>query len=100
MAWWPVLSVKIATVLLAALLLVREELIISSKIWIFKSNWQYPGQVAQLVRMSPPYSKVAGLIPGQGTYKKQPMNAQVSGKTNRHVSLSFSHPLIPLSLSF
>ena len=30
-----------------------------------------PGQLAQLVR----YAKVAGSSPGQGTYKKQPMNA-------------------------
>ena len=34
-----------------------------------------PGQVAQLVRVLSPYTKVAGLIPGQGTYKKIIMNA-------------------------
>ena len=34
-----------------------------------------PDQVAQLVRVSPQYAKVAGSIPGQGTYKYQPMNA-------------------------
>ena len=37
------------------------------------------GQVAQLVRTSLPYIKVVGLIPGQGTYKNQPMNASISG---------------------
>ena len=34
-----------------------------------------PGQVAQLVRALSQYAKVAGLIPRQGTYEKQPMNA-------------------------
>ena len=34
-----------------------------------------PGQVAQLVWVSSQYTKVAGLIPGQGTYRKQQMNA-------------------------
>ena len=34
-----------------------------------------PGWVAQLVRALPPYAKVAGLIPGQDTYKNQAMNA-------------------------
>ena len=34
-----------------------------------------PGQVAQLVRALSRYIKVAGSIPGQGTYKKQPVNA-------------------------
>ena len=33
------------------------------------------GQVAQLVRVSSPYAKVASLIPSQDTYKKQQMNA-------------------------
>ena len=33
------------------------------------------GQVAQLIRASSQYAKVMGLIPGKGTYKKQPMNA-------------------------
>ena len=35
-------------------------------------------------------AKVEGSIPGQGTYKKQPMNAEISGTTN----LSPSPPLI------
>ena len=32
-----------------------------------------PGLVAQLVRVSSPYAKVVGLMPGQGTYKNQPV---------------------------
>ena len=39
------------------------------------------GQVAQLVKVLFQYVKVAGSIPGQGTYKNQPMNAQISGAT-------------------
>ena len=31
-----------------------------------------------------PYAKVAGLIPGQVTYKNQPMNAWISETTNWH----------------
>ena len=38
-------------------------------------NIKSPGQVAQLVTVSPQYAKVMGLIPGQGTYKYQPTNA-------------------------
>ena len=34
-----------------------------------------PGWLAQLVRALSRYTKVAGLIPGQGTHKKQPMSA-------------------------
>ena len=34
-----------------------------------------PGQVVQLVRASSQCAKVAGLISGQGVYKKQAMNA-------------------------
>ena len=33
-----------------------------------------PGWVGQLIRALPQYAKVAGSIPGQGTYKNQPMN--------------------------
>ena len=33
----------------------------------------HPRQVAQFVRVSPRHTKVVGLIPGQGTYKKQPV---------------------------
>ena len=36
---------------------------------------QSPGQVAQLVRASSQNTKVEGSIPGQGTYKNQPMSA-------------------------
>ena len=34
-----------------------------------------PGWVVQLVRVSFPYAKVVGSIPGQGTYKTHPMRA-------------------------
>ena len=34
-----------------------------------------PGWVAQSVRASSQYAKVAGSIPGQGTYESQPTNA-------------------------
>ena len=47
-----------------------------------------PGWVAQLVRASSQYTKVAGSIPGQGTRKTQPMNASVHGAANRSISLS------------
>ena len=49
-----------------------------------------PGQVAQLVR-----AKVAGSISDQGTYKNQPVNALISGTTNRWIFffLSLSLPL-------
>ena len=33
-----------------------------------------PGRLAQLVRASFKYAKDVGLIPGQGTYKSQPVN--------------------------
>ena len=39
-------------------------------------NWgKSPGRPAQLVRALSQYTKVAGSIPGEGTYKKQPMSA-------------------------
>ena len=54
--------------------------------------------LGSLVKMSQ-YSKVAGLIPGQGTLKNQPMHAIISGKINQcYSSLSFSLPS-PLSLN-
>ena len=40
-----------------------------------KVNKSGPDGAAQLVRMWSQYTKVAGSIPGQGTYKNQPMNA-------------------------
>ena len=49
----------------AAFFLVNE-----SKVLYSCSCWP-----AQLVRAMSCYSKVAGLIPGQGTYKNQPMSA-------------------------
>ena len=44
-----------------------------------------PGRVAQLVRTSSQYTKVADPIPSQGTYKNQPVNAQIRGTTNRSI---------------
>ena len=46
-----------------------------------------PGRVAQLVRAVSWYPKVVGSIPRQGTYKNQPMNAQISGTTSQCFSL-------------
>ena len=40
---------------------------------IIKPLHQDPGQAAQLVKASSQCTKVAGLIPSQGTYKNQPM---------------------------
>lgn len=48
-----------------------------------------------LVRVSSPHAKVAGWISGQGTYRKQPMNAHLSRKTKWWFSLSFSFFLSP-----
>ena len=39
-----------------------------------KEAWRSLGGAAQFVRASAEYTKVAGLIPGQGTYKNYPMN--------------------------
>ena len=47
-----------------------------------------PSWVAQLVRASSWYTEVVGSIPGQGTYKSQPMNASISGTVKIDVSLS------------
>ena len=53
------------------------------------------GRVAQLARASSCYPKVVDLIPGQGTYKNQLVNAYISGTTYGSLSLSLS-----LSFSF
>ena len=58
------------------------------------------GRLAQLVRVLSQYAKVAGSILGQGTYKKQPMNAQISGTTNWCFSLSKINKLKKLFESF
>ena len=59
-----------------------------------------PDQVLQLVRPLSWFVKVVCLIPGQGTYKKQPMNAKISRITNWCLSPSlFLSPQLPLSLS-
>ena len=47
------------------------------------------GWVAQLVEALSQYAKVVGSIPNQGIYKEQPINAWISGTTNRCFSLSF-----------
>lgn len=60
-----------------------ESLALLFKIWICK-----PWLGFSLVRALSPYTKVVGSIPGQGTYKIQPMNAQVSGTLNFSVCLS------------
>ena len=52
-----------------------------------------PGRVGQLVRALSQQVKVTGSIPSEGTYKKQPMNAQISGTTNQCFSLSIRTPL-------
>ena len=49
-----------------------------------------PGQVAQWVRASSRYAETEGSIPSQGTYKKQSVNAQISGTTNLFLPLSLS----------
>ena len=41
-----------------------------------------PKEIAQLVKASSQYTKVAGSISHQGTYKNQLMNAYISGTTN------------------
>ena len=51
------------------------------------------GQVAQLVRALYRYIKVAGLIPGQGTYKNQPINMW-----NKKISVSLSLSLFLKSI--
>ena len=47
-----------------------------------------PGQVAHLVRASSWPSKVAGLIPGQGTYKNKPIHKKVE-----QIDICLSSPL-------
>lgn len=49
-------------------------------LWHIKDpNISGPGWVAQLVRASVRYARALGLIPGQDTYRKQPMNAVMCG---------------------
>ena len=50
-----------------------------------------PGRVPLLVRAPSRNAKVAGWISGQGTYKKQPMNALSKGN-NKSMFLSLSPP--------
>ena len=53
----------------------------------FKKLLGGPGQVSQLVGVLSKHPKVAGLVSGQGTYRKQPM-AKISGTINQCFSLS------------
>ena len=57
--------------------------------WVLK-HWCGPGWLAQLLRASSPYTKAAGSNSGEGTCKKQPMNASINGTTNRCLCLSLS----------
>ena len=52
-----------------------------------------PGQAGQWVRLSSRYTKVAGSIPSQGTYKKLPMNVSRSGTTHGCLSVSLPFPI-------
>ena len=54
------------------------------------------GRVAHLVRAWSLYTKAAGLIPGQGTCKNQPVNECISKWDNKSMSLFLS---LSLSLS-
>ena len=55
-----------------------------------------PGRVAQLVRASSRFTKVADSIPSQGSLSNQAVNARMSRTTNRCPSLPLP---LPLSLS-
>ena len=55
------------------------------------------GCVAQLVRALSQYAKVVGVILSQGTCKNRPVNAQISGRTNRCLSLSLPPHFLSLS---
>ena len=46
-----------------------------STVYEWSLNNNCPGWVAQLVSALCPYPKAEGSIPGQSTYKSQPMNA-------------------------
>ena len=52
-----------------------------------------PGQMAPLVGVLSLHAKAERSILVQGTYKNQPLNAQVSGTTHQCFSLSTSSPL-------
>ena len=65
----------------------------------FKAQMYCPGQVAQLAGASAGHTKVVGSIPGQITYREQPMNVYISETTHRCVSPSLSlAPAFPPSL--
>ena len=48
-----------------------------------KTQGHSPSCVAQLVNVPLIYTRAVGLIPSQGTYKNEPMNASISGTTNQ-----------------
>ena len=64
------------------------------KLRVFENFPSMPWTGSSVVRASSWYTKVVGSIPGQGTYKNQPMSVSISGTTNRCLFLS-----LPLFLS-
>ena len=58
------------------------------------------GKLAQLIRAMSWYAKAEASIPGEGTYKNQPMNAQMNETINLSLSFARSLACSPLSLSF
>ena len=56
-----------------------------------KGNKPWP--IAALIRTLSRYTKVAGSDLGQGTYKNQPVNAEISGIASHCFSLSFPSSL-------
>ena len=48
----------------------------------FKNRDDCSGRVTQLAGAPSRYTKVVAVIPGQGTYRKQPMIAGISGTTH------------------
>lgn len=63
---------------------------------IWKFSWALARQLSLLEHCPPRYTDVAGSKPHRGTYKKLPMNAQLSGK---QIYVSLSHSLFTF-LSF
>lgn len=60
------------------------------------STLSRPG--TQWVGVSSPHARAAGVTPGQGAYKQQPMSPQTSGTTNQCFSLSSPTPLNELNI--
>lgn len=55
--------------------------------WGLKVVSSGPGWVTEAVRALSQYAKAAGSIPGQGTYKNQPLDVRMSEATNQCLSL-------------